>query len=90
MADIRKQEFPYDDFSDLSEVQHPSKYAKIDGILSSLSPMQTSTTGTTKYFNGEITNRKKRLPLLVLIQKCSKSCNNFIKMRIVLLSITVR
>ena len=77
MAAFSKREYPYDDFSDLSEVQHPSKCAKIDGILSSLSPMKTSTTGTTKYFDGEITNGKKRLRLVGFDSKVQQKLQQF-------------
>ena len=51
---------------EFDEVTHanPSKCAKLHGVLSSISPMKTSTSGATKYFDGELTDGQTSLRIV--------------------------
>ena len=53
-----------DEFEQVSEIDRMSKRAKIHGVVQSLSPMQASSSGNTKYFCGEITDGKSNLRLV--------------------------
>ena len=53
-----------DEFEQVSEIDHMSKRAKIHGVVQSLSPMQASSSGSTKFFSGEITDGKSNLRLV--------------------------
>ena len=46
----------YDEF-DVSDMQ-VSKSAKVHGLVASLSPMKSNVSGTTKYFEGRLTDKK--------------------------------
>ena len=48
----------YDNLDGVSTLQHKSKYAKVHGIVASLSRIKESTSGSTIYFNGELTDGK--------------------------------
>ena len=49
------------EFADLMEVTSPSGNAKLHRVVMALSPIKTS--GNTGYFDGEITDGKKRMRL---------------------------
>ena len=44
----------YDEFERVSAIEHESKCAKVHGVVSSLSPMKESSTGSARYFAGAL------------------------------------
>ena len=54
----------YDEFKDVSEVDHEAKHAKVHGIVASLSPMKESTSGLSNFFDGQLTDGKTNLRLV--------------------------
>jgi hypothetical protein len=49
------------EFDNIEQVTSPSGNAKLHGVIMALSPIKTS--GTTGYFDGEITDGKKKMRL---------------------------
>ena len=51
------QKRPLEEFEGVSEIQ-TCKSAKVQGVVTSLSPIKNNNAGTTKYFEGEISDGK--------------------------------
>lgn len=67
-----------DEFEDLGAV-HMSKKARVHGVLTSLSPMKNSAAGTTKYYDGQLTNGKKNLRLVGFDAKVHQRLRAFLE-----------
>lgn len=54
----------YEEFSDVTAVDHEAKCAKIDGVVASLSPMKASVSGRSNYFEGQLSDGKNNMRLV--------------------------
>ena len=54
----------YDEFADVTAVDHETKCAKIHGVVASLSPMKASSSGRSNYFDGQLSDGKTKLRLV--------------------------
>ena len=69
-------EADYDEFEQVSEITSPTKFAKVHGVLASVSPMRQSGTGY-RYFDGSLTDGSKTVRVVGFDTKIQQKLADF-------------
>lgn len=65
-----------DEFDEVIGI-NPSKNAKLHGVISSVSPMKSNSSGSTKYFDGALTDGKKNIRFVSFNEKQHQQLTEF-------------